>query len=135
MAKFFVQAKKGHDGFRRAGRAWPEKGVEVDTKDFSPEQLKMLEKENGRYLIVRGLSGNEGSDYKRFRVKTLSEDFMLGGQKVTEKWNVFNPAKEKLSKKDIETVLSLFEKGKAEIEIYDTETRKYKPLKEGEGLL
>ena len=136
MAKLFVKAKKGHDGFRRAGRAWPEKGIEVDTEDFTEEELKLLERENGRYLIVEEVKeGGDGHGYKRFRIKSLGDGFELGGQKVSNRWNVFNPSKEKLSPEDIEKALTLFEQKAAEIEVYEENLKKYRPLKEGETLL
>jgi len=43
MAKLKISAKR--DGFRRAGRAWPREPVEVDSGEFSKDQLEALRAE------------------------------------------------------------------------------------------
>ena len=43
MAKLTITAKQ--DGFRRAGRAWSKEPTEVDSGEFSKEELEALKHE------------------------------------------------------------------------------------------
>lgn len=133
--KLFIKAKRGHEGFRRAGRAWPCAGVEVDSSDFTVEQLKQLKAENKRYLIVKEIGESQGAEYKRFRLKATGETVEFAGQTVTKRGNVFNPDKEKVTKEDIDAILKAESEGIVLIELYDESLKKYRKLNEGESLL
>lgn len=58
-----IRITSKREGFRRAGRAWPEAATDVDAKDFSKEQLAAL-REEPMLVVVEAPADEKPKDAK-----------------------------------------------------------------------